>query len=45
MAIDIDGKKDPNRIVFEALDGDGVCDDWRNDSKLLTVTKIKILFI
>lgn len=45
LAIDINGRKDPNRIVFECLNGENICDDWLNDSKLITVTKIKILFI
>ena len=45
LAIDIDGRKNPNRIVFVSLDGENVCDDWKNDSKFETITQIEIIEI
>lgn len=45
LAIDINWKTNPNRIVFEALDGENIHDDWLNDLKFTSVTKIKILAV
>lgn len=45
LAIDVDGRKNPNRIVFISLDGENVCDDWKNDSKFTTITQIQIIEI
>lgn len=43
LAIDIDGRKNPYRLVFETLNWENVCDDFYNDSIFKTVTKIQIL--
>jgi len=45
LAIDIDWKICPNRIVFECLDGEDIHSDWPNETKMLTVTHIKIVEI
>ena len=43
LAIDIDGRKNLNRLIFETLDWENVCDDFYNNSIFKTITKIKIL--
>ena len=45
LAIDINWKIDPNRIVFECLDGEDIHSDWPNENKMTTVTHIKIIEI
>ena len=42
LAIDISWKTNPNRIVFETRDGESVYEDWHNDAKFGTITKIRI---
>lgn len=45
LAIDVDatGKRGKRRIVFEQLDGENVCEDFLNEQKHQTVTKICVL--
>ena len=45
LAIDVDarGKRGKRRIIFEQMDGENVCDDFFNEQKHQTVTKIRIL--
>lgn len=45
LAIDIDGRKNPYRLVFETLNGENVCEDFYNNNIFKTVTEIKILDI
>lgn len=45
LAIDIDGRKNPYRLIFETLDWENICDDFRNDEVFKTVKKINILEI
>lgn len=45
LAIDIDGRKNPYRLIFETLDWENVCDDFRNKEIFKTVKQIKILEI
>lgn len=45
LAIDVDWRKNPNRIIFETLNWEDIYDDFLNDSKFETITKIKILEI
>lgn len=45
LAIDISGRTNPYRIVFETLNWENVCDDWLNDEKFKTVTQVRILEI
>ncbi len=42
LAIDINWKICPNRIVFKCLNGDDIHSDWPNEIKMMTVTHIKI---
>jgi len=45
LTIDVDasGKRGKRRIIFEPIDGENVCDDFCNEQKHQTVTKIRIL--
>jgi len=43
LSIDIDGRKNVFRIIFETDPTEIVCDDFMNDEKFKLVTKIKIL--
>ena len=45
LAIDIDGRKNPYRLIFETLDWENVCDDFYNNNIFKTVKKIQILEI
>lgn len=45
LAIDISGRTNPYRIVFETLNWENICDDWFNDEKFKTVTQVRILEI
>lgn len=45
LAIDISWKINPNRIVFKCLDWEDISNDWPNDKKIKTVTKIEIIEI
>lgn len=45
LAIDISGRTNPYRMVFETLNWENVCDDWLNDEKFKTVTQVRILEI
>lgn len=45
LAIDVNKRTDPNRIVFECLDWESICDDFYNDAKFTTVKHIRILFV
>lgn len=45
LAIDVDWRKNLNRIIFETLNWEDIYDDFFNDSKFETITKIKILEI
>ena len=45
LAVDINWKICPNRIVFECLDGEDIHSDWPNENKMTTVTYIKIVEI
>ena len=42
LAIDINWKICPNRIVFECVDGEEIYSDWPNESKIITITHIVI---
>ena len=43
LAIDIDGRKNVFRIIFETIPKDIVYNDFCNDAKFKEITKIKIL--
>ena len=45
LSIDIDGRKNTFRIIFETEPKEIVCDDFMNDEKFKLVTKIIILEI
>ena len=45
LAIDVNKKVDPNRIVFECLDWENVCDDFYNELKFVTVTWVNVLSV
>ena len=43
LSIDIDGRKNVFRIIFETIPKDTLYDDFRNEEKHKQVTKIRIL--
>lgn len=43
LAIDVDGRINPYRLIFETLDWENVCNDFLNNTIFPTVTKIRIL--
>ncbi len=45
LVIDINGKRNPYRLIFETLNWENVCLDFYNDNKFKTVTRIKIIEI
>ena len=45
LAIDIAWKINPNRIVFKCVNWEDISSDWPNDTKIKTVTEIKIIQI
>lgn len=45
LAIDVDGRKNPYRLIFETLNWENVCNDFLNNGIFKTVTQIKILDI